>query len=122
MNQREADLESLESQQAALAGQAALSTITVVVRGSVTGVKKVVVPPKPAPPGGRGGIHRGTGQRLGCGAAHRPRSAEPVVGTLIPFLPMVAVVAIGFFFWYRRIRRTSAPVFATQPGDPRPTE
>lgn len=121
VNQREADLESLESQQAALAGQAALSTITVVVRGSVTGVKKAVVPPKPAPPAARSGFIGGLANGWDA-VRHIGHAVLTVVGTLIPFLPIFAVIAIGFLFWHRRIRRTSAPVLATQPGDPRPTE
>ncbi len=121
VNQREADLESLESRQAALAGQAALSTITVVVRGSVTGVKKAVVPPKPAPPAARSGFIGGLANGWDA-VRHIGHAVLTVVGTLIPFLPIFAVVAIGFLFWYRRIRRTSAPVLATRPGDPRPTE
>jgi hypothetical protein len=121
VNQREADLESLESQQAALAGQTALSTITVVLRGSVTGVKKAVPPPTPVPPSARSGFVGGLAN--GWAAVRQIGHAVlTVIGTLIPFLPIFAIVAFGVLYWHRRIRRPTHPVLAAQPGDPRPTD
>ncbi len=121
VNQREADLESLQSQQAALAGQTALSTITVVLRGSVSGVKRAVVAPKPVPPAARSGFLGGLANGWDA-VRHLGHAVLTVVGTLVPFLPVFAVVVLGFLYWQRRIRRTGEPALVTQPADPRPTD
>jgi hypothetical protein len=121
VNQREADLESLQRQQAALAGQTALSTITVVLRGSVTGVKKLVPPPPPVPPAARSGFVGGLANGWHA-VRHIGHAVLTVIGTLLPFLPIVAVVVLGFLYRQRKIRRITPPVVATQPGDPHPTD
>ncbi len=118
VNQREADLESLQRQQAALAGQTALSTITVVLRGSVTGVK---VPPPPTSPEARSGFFGGLANGWDA-LRHIGHAVLTVIGTLIPFLPILAVVVLGLLYWQRKFRRTTPPVLATQPGDPHPTD
>jgi len=111
---READLESLQRQQAALAGQTSLSTITVVLQGSVTGIAK---PAPPAPPVARSGFISGLAS--GWEAVHKLGHAVLIViGTLIPFLPVAAVLLAAGLFWRRRVHRPASPELATPTGDP----
>ncbi|GAA5122861.1 DUF4349 domain-containing protein [Pseudonocardia adelaidensis] len=102
---REAELDSLTRRLAALRVQVAMSTLTVDLRGP-----GVVPPPDARPePGFLGGLAAGwEGLRvIGSGAA-------AVVGFVVPFLPVLAVLA-GFVLLGRRIvrsRRTPAPAGA----------
>lgn len=117
LSAREADLESLQRQQAELAGQTALSTITVVLSGSITGVKAAGIAP---PPVVRSGFLGGLAN--GWDALRKVVHAGlTVLGVLIPFLPVVAVVILGVLIWRRRVRRPD-PVPATSTGDPRPLD
>jgi hypothetical protein len=112
---READLESVQRQQAALAGQASLSTITVALQGSVTGIPK----PRPTPvaaPVARSGFLGGLAN--GWDAVRKiGRAVLQVIGTLIPFLPVVAVLLMAGLLWRRRLHRHTRPVLAPA-GDP----
>jgi hypothetical protein len=116
---READLESLQRQQAALAGQASLSTITVTLQGSVTGIPK----PRPTPvvtPVARSGFLGGLAN--GWDAVRKiGRAVLLVIGTIIPFLPVVAVLLIAGWLWRRRLHRNTRPILAPA-GDPPVTE
>lgn len=111
---READLESLQRQQAALAGQTSLSTITVVLQGSVIGIKKSVTPPPAARSGFLGGLANGWDavRKVADGAL-------TVLGTVIPFLPIVAVLLVAGLIWRRHVRR---PVVPAPHGEPRAAE
>ncbi len=114
LSAREADLESLQSQQAALAGQATLSTITVLIQGSIAGVEEVVAPPPPtARSGFLGGLANGWDAVRKVGHA-----VLTVLGTLIPFTPILAVVIVGGLIWRRRVRRAPVPVLAHPAGEP----
>ncbi len=115
---READLESLQRQQAALAGQTSLSTITVVLQGSITGVKKVLPPPPPAERSGfLGGLANGWDA-----VRHVGHAGLTVVGTLIPFLPVVAIIVGAGLILRRRVRRPTVPTLAAPAGDPHPVD
>ncbi|SDO42581.1 protein of unknown function [Nakamurella panacisegetis] len=120
LNSREADLESMKSQLAGLSDQTSLSTITVVIKGVITDVKPVVPPKKPAPPAARSGFLGGLAN--GWDAARALGHAVlTVIGTVIPFLPLVLVLLIAGLIWRRRIRRGhQTPILGT--GDPRSTE
>ena len=122
LNSREADLESMKSQLAGLSDQTSLSTITVVLKGVITDVKPVVAPQKPAPPAARSGFLGGLAN--GWDAARTfGHGVLTVVGTLIPFLPVVLVVVIALLIWRRRIRRAHPmPTLATSAGDPHPVD
>lgn len=111
---READLESLQRQQAALAGQTSLSTITVVLQGSIIGIKKSVTPPPATRSGFLGGLANGWDavRKVADGAL-------TVLGTVIPFLPVVAVFLGAGLIWRRRVRR---PVVPAPHGEPRAAE
>ncbi|MET3804445.1 hypothetical protein ABIB25_001440 [Nakamurella sp. UYEF19] len=117
LSAREADLESLQRQQAGLVGQTSLSTITVVLIGSITGVKEALIPP---PAVARSGFLGGLAN--GWDAVRKVVHAGlTVVGVLIPFLPVVAVVILGVLIWRRRVRRPVATPAAVA-GDPRPLD
>jgi hypothetical protein len=117
LTSREADLESLQRQQAALSGQTSLSTITVVVQGSITGVKPIVKPKPPAPPAARSGFLGGLAN--GWDAVRKlVHGGLTVVGTLIPFLPLVLILVIGAVIWRRRVRRAVPPTLATPDAHP----
>ncbi len=120
LSTREADLESLQRQQAALAGQTALSTITVVVQGSITGVKPKVAPVAPAPPAARSGFTGGLANGWDA-VRHLGHAGLTVVGTLLPFVPVVAVLLLIGLYLRRRIRRDAAPVLPPA-RDPQPAE
>jgi hypothetical protein len=98
---READLDSLTRRLAALRDQVALSTLTVDLR-----VPAVVVPPDlRAAPGFLDGLAAGWEGLRAIGSA-----AAAVVGFVLPFLPVLAVL-VGFGWLGRRIvrgRRTPA--------------
>ena len=120
LSSREADLESLQRQQAALAGQTSLSTITVVLQGSITGVKPVVAA-VPLPPVSRSGFLGGLAN--GWDAVRKVGHAGlTVVGTLIPFVPVLAVLVFGGLYLRRRIRGGQPPVRITPAVDPRPAD
>jgi hypothetical protein len=105
---REAELDSLTRRLEALRNQVAMSTLTVDLRGPGA------VPPAPGPtPGFREGLAAGWAglQLLGSGMA-------AAVGFVLPFLPVVALLA-GIGWLARRIaraRRTPAPATAAPGG------
>jgi Domain of unknown function (DUF4349) len=107
LTRREADLESLLARQKALADQTELATLTVTL----------LQPAKPAPPppaDERGFVH---GLSKGWGAFSNTATAlATAAGALLPFLVMVALLAVPGWLLFRRQRRTAtAP--ATAPPD-----
>lgn len=118
LSAREADLESLQRQQAALAGQTSLSTITVVVQGSITGVKPKVAPVAAPPPAARSGFLGGLANGWGA-VRHVGHAVLTVTGTLLPFVPVVAVLVLVTLYVRRRIRRDPVlpPVRDPQPAE-----
>ena len=120
LSAREADLESLQRQQAALAGQTALSTVTVVVQGSITGVKPKVAPVAPAPPAARSGFTGGLADGWAA-VRHLGHAGLTVVGTLLPFVPVVAVLLLIGLYVRRRTHRPAPPALP-QARDPQPAE
>jgi hypothetical protein len=103
---REAELESLLQRRQALAGQVAMSTVTMRVARSDA-------PPPPPAPEERGGFLTGLSDGwdafLAAGAV-----TLRVVGAVLPFLVVLGVPAVFAVRWYRRRRATAAPV-APQP-------
>ena len=115
LTKREADLESLERQQAALAGQVGLSTITVAITGAIAGTAPVAA--AAARSGFLGGLTDGwhaLTKFLGGVAV--------VLGTVLPFLPFVALAALIWLVLARRQRRLNGVRTArisTGPGEAR---
>jgi hypothetical protein len=107
---REAELESLQQRQQALAGQVAMSTVTISVTKNHT-------PPPPRQEeessGFLAGLSDGWDAFLTAGAG-----TLQVVGALLPFLLVLGIPAVLAFRWYRR-RRTTATV-AQQPAAQQP--
>jgi hypothetical protein len=93
---RESELDSLTRRLAALRDQVALSTLTVDLRGP-----GAVTPPEARPaPGFLDGLAAGWEGLRAIGSA-----AAAVVGFVLPFLPVIAVLA-GFVLLGRRVVRT----------------
>lgn len=105
LNQREADLESLQAQQRALARQTSMATITLTLR---TAVKAVVPKPKPKQhhrSGFLGGLERGWD-----GFVAAASWVAIAVGTVLPFLVLLALLgAVGRLVWRRRPHPAPAP-------------
>jgi hypothetical protein len=103
---REAELESLLQRRQALAGQVAMSTVTMRVG------KSDAPPPPPAQEEDRGGFLAGLSDGWGAFLAAAAVSLR-VVGAVLPFLVVLGVPTVFAIRWYRR-RRPTAPV-APQP-------
>ncbi|GAB3462890.1 DUF4349 domain-containing protein [Actinophytocola sediminis] len=98
---REAELESLTQRQQALAGQVAMSTVTIEVSKSATAPPP---PPEEEQAGGFiGGLSDGWGAFLAFGGA-----TLRVVGAVLPFLLVLAIPGVPALRWWRR-RRTPVP-------------
>lgn len=111
---REANLESLQQQQAALAGQVALSTVSV----TLTAVTQDAAPTEPATEesGFLAGLQSGWAALLGflswIGGA---------LGAVLPFLPLIAAAGL-LVWWVIRLRRRSRRNPTEPPsGGPAPT-
>ncbi|MHA6785550.1 DUF4349 domain-containing protein [Pseudonocardia saturnea] len=96
---READLDSLTSRLTALRDQVALSTLTVELRGPAAGV----VDDDPAPVGFLEGLGAGWAGLLALGAG-----TGAVVGFVLPFVPVLAVLAGIAWLVTRGVRRRRA--------------
>ena len=96
---READLESLQRQQASLAGLVALSTVTVTLTAVTDGPTAL---PADSPSGFVTGLTSGWNALLGSLAV-----IGTVVGALLPFLPVVATLVVAGWWMVRRARRRS---------------
>ena len=112
LTKREADLESLERQQAALAGQVALSTVTVAVTAQVGGTEPP--PVAAARTGFLGGLSSGWHALTGFLGG-----VAVLLGTLLPFLPFAAVVAVVWVLLARRQRRLTTIRSTRVAGGPR---
>lgn len=113
LTDRESTLESLQAQQRALAGQVDDATITLTLLGP--GVRAAVVVHPHARQAGfasglRGGWH--ALQHLGRGVA-------AVAGALLPFVPLLAVLAgLGWWLTRRQRRQRPPPTRPTPTGTP----
>ena len=100
LQQRESDLDSLLRQQSALSGQVALSTITVVVQGRLSGVLVAGTTEPEQQSGFLAGLRQGwnafTDFLGGVGQ---------VIGALLPFLPLIAILGLLAYWVIRRGRR-----------------
>lgn len=96
---READLESLQRQQASLAGLVALSAVTVTLT-AVTDSPTAV--PADSPSGFVAGLTSGWNALLGLLAG-----IGTVLGAVLPFLPVVAALVVAGWWMLRRARRRS---------------
>lgn len=112
---READLESLQSRRAALADHVALSTITVTV-DAVTSDE--VAPDEPERNAFLRGLQAGWDGLMTMG-----RGAAALIGAVVPFLPLVALVGLGLWWLLRAARRRAgrARPAAESVSDDRPT-
>ena len=109
LTQREASLEALQAQQAALTDQTALSTITATLLGPDA---SVVAAPKPAKKGFVGGLEKGWHAFVAS-----LTWIATVLGALLPFLVVLAIVLWATVFTRRRLRsrRPTAPMIAHAP-------
>jgi hypothetical protein len=98
---RESDLESLEGRRQALAGQVAMSTVTIRVSRAAVGAP---VERRDESSGFVAGLSDGWGAFLDAGTV-----LLRVIGAVLPFLLVLAVPAVLAVRWRRR-RRTTAPV------------
>lgn len=106
LSQREAELEAILRKRASTADQVALSSITLVISGSVA-TGPVTSTHKPAPEFGAiqiaapppSGFIAGVNGALGV-LANVARGVATFAGGLLPFLPFL--VAIGFLIWWLR--------------------
>jgi hypothetical protein len=106
LSQREADLESLQAQQRTLGNQTAMATINLHLSSAAA-----VPPPAKDDRGGfLGGLSRGWDAFTGASAW-----VFTAVGAGLPFLVLLAVIALGALGIRRRIRRTGAPTLNTEP-------
>lgn len=115
LTKREADLESLERQQAALAGQVGLSTITVAMTAAIAGSEPVAA--ARARSGFLGGLADGWHALTGFLGG-----VAVVLGAVLPFLPFVALAGLIWLTLARRQRRLNevrSARIATGPGDAR---
>jgi hypothetical protein len=103
---RESDLESLEQRRQALAGQVAMSTVTIRI-----GKTSAPAPRQEESSGFLAGLSDGWGAFLDAGAV-----TLRVIGAVLPFLLVLAVPAVLVIRWWRRRRTmvTAAPA-AQQP-------
>ena len=110
---REANLESLQQQQASLSGQVAMSTISV----SFTAVTDDPTVPPPAEQSGFvAGITAGWDALMDFF-----RLIGGAIGAFLPFLPLVAIAVVIIWWPIRRARRRRAAAnAATPPADPAP--
>jgi hypothetical protein len=96
LTSREADLESLEQRQQALAGQVAMSTVTI----RVSRTNAVPAKAQEESSGFLAGLSDGWGAFLDAGAG-----TLRVLGAVLPFLVVLGVPAVLVIRWWRR-RRT----------------
>lgn len=99
LTKREADLESLEQQQAELAGQVAMSTVAVQLRRATAPVAAV----SPGPSGFVGGLGSGWHAFLGTLGV-----LLLVLGAVLPFLVVFGGLG-GVVWWLVRRRRSAVP-------------
>jgi hypothetical protein len=97
---READLEAMQAKQANLTDLASLSTITVELLGPDT----TAVAPKPADKGFVAGLKHGWHAFTASVGV-----LLTVLGAVLPFLVLLALIAAGAYWWLRR-RRRARPV------------
>ncbi len=108
LSSREADLESLQGQLAVLSDQVALSTISV----TFTATKDYVPSERPAEPGGFAG-----GLATGWGAfTHLLGGLAVLLGTLLPFVPIFALVIFGLWLLRRRVRSSRLVTVGAAPA------
>jgi hypothetical protein len=101
---RESDLESLEQRRQALAGQVAMSTVTI----RISKTSAPATPRQDESSGFLAGLSDGWGAFLDAGAV-----TLRVIGAVLPFLLVLAIPAVPVIRWRRR-RRTTATA-AQQP-------
>ena len=112
LNSREADLESLQAQQRALARETSLASITL----SLITAEKKVVPPKPAKKHHDNsfvsGLKKGWDGFTGAAAW-----IAKAIGTLLPFIVLIFVLGIGLRVAWPRLRRPHTPTPAPTPSE-----
>lgn len=106
LTSRQADLDSLKSQQTWLADQTTLSTITVDISADVARVQEKKDDETPA--GFVSGLRGGT-KALGATVA----AVATVLGALLPFTALALVLGLPVWFVVRRRRSAAVPVRAT---------
>jgi hypothetical protein len=107
LSRREADLEALESQLTALKGQVALSPVTVRLATSADAL------PQPEPTGFLAGLSAGWAAFAGSVTV-----LLTVLGAVLPFALVAAVVLVPAWLWWRRRTPHRAATSVTPPAAP----
>lgn len=97
---READLESLQQRRQVLAGQVAMSTVTI-------GIDRTDAPAPPKAEEERGGFLAGLSDGWAAFTSAGAGTLR-VIGAVLPFALVIGVPAVFLIRWWRR-RRTTAP-------------
>ncbi|WP_158558197.1 DUF4349 domain-containing protein [Spongiactinospora gelatinilytica] len=109
INEREADLESLQARQKSLAERTSMGTITLHLFGPASSAPKRADDPSGFAAGLRSGWH---------GLADFVKVVLTLVGVLVPWLIVIVPPAAGLVFLVRRSRRRHAPPPAVETGEP----
>lgn len=116
LSRREADLESLEGRRQVLADQVSLGTVSVTLTAVRTPAAEVVVAPADDRSGFVGGLRNGWDGLLTFLSA-----AGLVIGAVLPFVPLLAVVGLLGWWLRRTVRRHRAePIGAPRAEGPTP--
>lgn len=112
LNSREADLESLEAQQRALARETSMASITL----SLVTAEKKVAPTKPAKKHHDNAFVGGLKDGWDGFTAAAAWVAQ-VIGTLLPFIVLFFVLGVGLRLAWPRLRRQHVPTPAPTPSE-----
>jgi hypothetical protein len=112
LNSREADLESLEAQQRALARETSMASITLAL---ITAEKKTA-PPKPAKKHHDNAFVAGL-KHGWDGFTDAAAWIAKAIGTLLPFIVLFFVLGFGLRLAWPRLRRGSGPTPAPTPSE-----
>lgn len=117
LSRREADLEALEGRRQVLADQVSLGTVTVTLAAVRDGATDVAVVAKADRGGFLGGLDAGW-----SGLVSFVTGVGVVIGVVLPFVPLVAVVAVALWAALRSVRRRrgggASPVVRTDTPSP----
>ncbi|MTD16153.1 DUF4349 domain-containing protein [Nakamurella sp. YIM 132087] len=118
LSKREGELESLQRQLASLSGQVGLSTITVVLQGRIVGVPAAAAPPPP--PAESTGFTSGLSDGWTAFKSFA-KVCLAILGAVLPFIPVVLVLAVIALLVRRRMKRPIAgpPAVVSAPVDPK---
>jgi TolA-binding protein len=113
LNSREADLESLEAQQRALARETSMASITLAL---ITAAKKAAVVKPPAKKHSDNAFVAGL-KHGWDGFTDAAAWIAKAIGTLLPFIVLIFVLGFGLRLAWPRLRRGGSPTPAPTPSE-----